>query len=147
MLEYYDNFISRPMRFLHHSTPEIYHPLHVVEAAAARLHLPRGYALKHEQPRSPSGYMRISLWPAQLQRFAIGFTLTASHRLATVPACKWACGPENGAVLETAILLRVMGGYVAKIQVHKCCSIGCDCGCAFEIANVHWRVFVVLWDF
>jgi hypothetical protein len=92
-------------------------PLHLIEAAAARLHLPRGYAVKHEQARSPSAYMRVSLWPAQLQRAAIGCTTAASHALATAPASvrvyamttlRWG----------TRILLRVMGGHVSRIQVH-----------------------------
>jgi hypothetical protein len=30
--------------------------------------------------------MRVSLWPAQLQHVAIGFTSAASHALATAPA-------------------------------------------------------------
>ena len=91
-------------------------PFHLIEAAAARLHLPRGYAVKHEQARLPSAYMRVSLWPAQLQRVAIGFTCATSHALATAPASlrmhsvttrRW----------RTRILVRVMGGLVAKIQV------------------------------
>jgi hypothetical protein len=91
-------------------------PLHVIEAAAARLHLPRGYAVKHEQARSPSAYMRVSLWPAQLQRAAIGFTCAASHALVTAPASVHvdAWMPRRCA---TRILVRVMGGLVAKIQV------------------------------
>ena len=92
-------------------------PLHVIAAAAARLHLPRGYPLALEQQPPPSGYMRVSLWPAQLRRAAIGLAVAASHRLATAPAsvdisarttCHW----------RSRVLRRVMGNHVARIQVH-----------------------------
>jgi hypothetical protein len=103
-------------RILSPQSAQVDAPLHVIEAAAARLHLPRGYTVQHEQARSPSAYMRVSLWPAQLQRVAIGFTCATSHALATAPASvrvdaltrrRWA----------TRILMRVMGGLVGKIQV------------------------------
>ena len=55
-------------------------PLHVIAAAAARLHLPRGYPLALEQQPPPSGYMRVSLWPAQLRRAAIGLAVAARNQ-------------------------------------------------------------------
>jgi hypothetical protein len=91
-------------------------PLHVIEAAAARLHFPRGYRLAHEQPQSPSGYTRVSLWPAQLQRAAIGFAAAASHGLATAPASV-DVSARTAWCWRTRILIRVMGSYVGKIQV------------------------------
>ena len=117
-VEYHDGFLSKSMRcrILSPQSAQVDAPLHVIEAAAARLHLPRGYAVEHEQAPLPSAYMRVSLWPAQLQRVAIGFTCATSHALATAPASvrvdawtarRWA----------TLILMRVMGGLVGKIQV------------------------------
>ena len=104
------------MRILNEQRAQVDAPLHVIEAAAARLHLPRGYAVEHEQARSPSAYMRVSLWPAQLQRVAIGFTCATSHALATAPASvrvdAW-----TTRCWATRILMLVMGGMVAEIQV------------------------------
>jgi hypothetical protein len=115
-------------------------PLHVIETAAARLHLPRGYAVEQQQARSPSAYMRVSLWPAQLQRVAIGFTVAASHSLVTPPASvrvysvamrRWA----------TRILVRVMGGLVAKIQVGTACRARCLCHAVFDARRSKlWRI-------
>jgi hypothetical protein len=106
-------------------------PLHVIEAAASRLHLPRGYAVEHEQARSPTAYMRVSLWPAQLQRVAIGFTCAAIHALATAPASvrvdAWTTRR-----LTTRILLRVMGGLVGKIQVGTAWRALCLCRVLFD---------------
>jgi hypothetical protein len=92
-------------------------PLHVIAAAAARLHLPRGHPLAHEQTLSPSGYMRVSLWPAQLRRAAIGFAAAASHGLATAPASV-DVSARTSQHWRTRVLVRVMGGYVDRIQVH-----------------------------
>jgi hypothetical protein len=83
------------------------------------------------QARSPSAYMRVSLWPAQLQRVAIGFTVAASHALATAPA-----GVHVDAMTTlrwgTRILVRVMGGLVAKIQVRTACRVHCLCHMLFD---------------
>jgi hypothetical protein len=80
-------------RILSPQSAQVDAPLHVIEAAAARLHLPRGYAVKHEQARLLSAYMRVSLWPAQLQRVAIGFTCaTAMRSRLRLPACVWTRG-------------------------------------------------------
>lgn len=86
----------------------------LINDAAARLRLPRGYPLALELPSTTSGYPRVSLLPAQLQRAAIGFAAAVSLRLVTAPASvdvsartwQW----------RTCVLLRVMGGYVAKNQ-------------------------------
>ncbi len=75
------------MRILNEQRAQVDAPLHVIEAAAARLHLPRGYAVKHEQARSPSAYMHVSLWPAQLQRVAMCFVLTVNRALRRLPVC------------------------------------------------------------
>jgi hypothetical protein len=88
------------------------------------LHLPRGLPLALEQTLPPSGYMHphtpllyVSLWPAQLQRAAIGFAAAASHGLATAPA---SCNVSARTTWHwrTRVLRRVMGGYVDRIQVH-----------------------------
>jgi hypothetical protein len=60
--------------------------------------------------------MRVPLWPAQLQRAAIGFEVAASRRLATTPA-SFNVGAIKMRRCRTRVLLRVMGGYVARIQV------------------------------
>ena len=93
-------------------------PLHVIAAAAAaaRLHLPRGHPLALEQPPPPSGYMRVSLWPAQLQRAAIGLAVAASHRLATAPASVDVSARTTWR-WRTRVLRRIMGDHVARIQV------------------------------
>ena len=91
--------------------------LRLIEAAAAHLHLPCGYPLAIELPRPPSGYMRVSLWPAQLQRAAIGFAAAASHRLATAPA-RADVSARTTWRWRMRIMLHVMGGCVAKNQVY-----------------------------
>jgi hypothetical protein len=60
--------------------------------------------------------MRVPLWPAQLQRAAIGFAAAASHGLATAPA---SCNVSGRTSLEgrTRILRRVLGVRVERIQV------------------------------
>ena len=118
-LEYKDHFLGRDLRIPDDQRAQIVAPLHVIAAAASRLHLPRGYLLAHEQPPSPSGYMRVSLWPAQLQRAAIGFAAAASHMLATAPASVDVSARTTWH-WRTRVLRRVMGGYVGKIQVHAC---------------------------
>jgi len=87
------------------------------------LHLPRGLPLALEQTLSPSGYMHphtpllyVSLWPAQLQRAAIGFAAAASHGLATAPASVDVSARTTWH-WRTRVLRRVVGGYVARIQV------------------------------
>ena len=115
-LEYKDHFLGRDLRIPDDQRALIVAPLHVIAAAAARLYVPRGHPLAPEQWPLPSGYMRVSLWPAQLQRAAIGFAAAASHGLATAPASvdvsAWTTWHWR-----TRILNRVMGCYVAKIQV------------------------------
>ncbi len=127
IVEYQDVFLSKRMRcrMLSPQSTQVDAPLHLIEAAAARLHLPRCfYAVEHEQARSPSLYMRVSLWPAQLQRVAIGFTSGISHALATAPASlrfhsvttrRW----------RLRILARVMGGLIVKIQARAACRVRC----------------------
>jgi hypothetical protein len=116
LLDYFDSFLGKSMRIRLAQSVQVDTPFHLIEAAAARLHLPRGYAVEHEQARSPTAYMRVSLWPAQLQRAAIGFTCATSHALATAPA---SVRVDSGTTRRwgTRILLRVMGGYVSRIQV------------------------------
>ena len=113
---YIDPFLGRTLRIPPDQHAQVDAPLHVIAAAAARLHLPRGLPLALELPPPPSGYMRVSLWPAQLQRAAIGFAAAASHGLATAPA---SCNVSARLTLSgrARILRRVMGGYVAKIKV------------------------------
>ena len=98
------------------------------------LHLPRGLPLALELPPPPSGYMRVALWPAQLQRAAIGFAPAASHGLATAPASVDVSARTTWR-WRTRVLRRVMGGYVAKIQVHtRLCAAIATLRCGF--ANV-----------
>ena len=142
LLHYHDRFLGRSMRITSFQCDQVDAPLHVIEAAAARLHLPRGYAVKHEQARSPSAYMRVSLWPAQLQRAAIGCTSAASHALATAPASVrvYAMTTRRWA---TRILVRVRGGLVAKIQVRvRSRAVTAAARCERERARVCSCVFV-----
>jgi hypothetical protein len=116
--QYADPFLGRTLRIPPDQRAQVDAPLHVIAAAAARLHLPRGHPLAHEQTLSPSSYMRVSLWPAQLQRAAIGFAAAASHGLATAPASVDVSARTTWH-WRTRVLRRVMGGYVGKIQVHS----------------------------
>ena len=122
-LQYVDPFLGRTLHIPPDQLAQVDAPLHVIAAAAARLHLPRGLPLALEQTLSPSGYMHphtpllyVSLWPAQLQRAAIGFAAAASHGLATAPASVDVSARTTWH-WRTRILNRVMGCYVAKIQV------------------------------
>jgi hypothetical protein len=143
LVEYHDRFLSKRMRcrMLSPQTAQVDAPLHLIEAAAARLHLPRVfYAVKHEQARSPSAYMRVPLWPAQLQRVAIGFTVAASHALATAPA-RVHVHSVTTRRWRTRILVRVMGGLVAKIQVETACRARCFCRVLFDaLCSKLWRI-------
>ena len=121
-LEFQDRFLTRRVLVAFENRSQIDAPLHVIEAAAARLHLPRGYPLALELPPPPSGYMRVALWPAQLQRAAISFMVTSSHGLATAPASVDVSARTTWH-WRTRVLVRVMGGYVAKIQVRDRASI------------------------
>ena len=123
-LEFQDRFLTRRVLVAFENRSQIDAPLHVIEAAAARLHLPRGYAVEHEQARSPSAYMRVSLWPAQLQRVAIGCTSAVSHALATAPASV-RVNAMTTLRWVTRILMRVMCGLVGKIQVPGWNSVPC----------------------
>jgi hypothetical protein len=123
LLQYRDHFLSRPMRIPETQRAQVEAPLHVIAAATARLHLPRGRPLTLEQRLSPSGYMHphtpllhVSLWPAQLQRAAIGFAAAASHWLATAPASVDVSARTTWH-WRTRVLRRIMGGYVDRIQV------------------------------
>ncbi len=117
-VEYQDRYLGRPMRILFIQRDQFDAPLHVIAAAAARLHLPRGYPLALDQPPPPSGYTAVTLWPAQLQRAAIGFAAAVSHGLATAPASVDVSARTTWH-WRTRVLRRVMGGYVGKIQVHS----------------------------
>ena len=114
--QYVDPFLGRTLRIPADQRAQVDAPLHVIAAAAARLHLPRGHPLALELPPPPSGYMRVALWPAQLQRAAIGFAAAASHGLATAPASVDVSARTTWH-WRTRVLRRVMGGYVAKIHV------------------------------
>ena len=118
-VQYVDHFLGRTLRIPVDQFAQIDAPLHVIAAAAARLHLPRGHPLALELPPPPSGYMRVALWPAQLQRAAIGFAAAASHGLATAPASVHVSARTTWH-WRTRVLRRVMAGYVGRIQVHAC---------------------------
>ena len=123
--QYFDLFLGRTLRIPEDQRAQIDAPLHVIAAAAARLHLPRGLPLALELPPPPSGYTRVALWPAQLQRAAVGFAAAASHGLATAPASVDVSSRTTWH-WRTRVLRHVMGGYVGKIQVHACprCAVG-----------------------
>ncbi len=101
---YDDRFLGKTVRITVDQRTDIGAPIHVIGTAAARL---------HGQKPSPSAYTRVSLWPAQLQRVAIGFTVAASEELCRsvhvhkVHSNEW----------RTRILNRVIGGLAGKIQV------------------------------
>jgi hypothetical protein len=103
---------------------EIDAPLHVIAAAAVRLHLLLSHPLRALLP-PPSGYMRVSLWPAQLQRAAFGCVVAASRRLTSAPSSCARCKQRSRAL----ILRRVLGGYVAMVKV-TVRAARCDCGSA-----------------
>jgi hypothetical protein len=138
----HDDFLSkrRSCRILSPRYAQVDAPLYLIEAAAARLHLPRGYAVEHEQARSPSAYMHVSLWPTQLQRVAIGFTRAASHALVTAPASV-RVGAGTTQRWGTCILVRMMGGLVAKIQVGTASRARCLLRVLFDgRCSKLWRV-------
>ncbi len=116
-LQYVDPFLGRTLRIPADQRAQVDAPLHVIAAAAARLYVPRGHPLAHEHPPPPGGYMHVALWPAQLQRAAIGFAAAASHGLATAPASAHVSARSTWH-WRTRILLRIMGGYVGRINVH-----------------------------
>jgi hypothetical protein len=116
-IEYHDHFLGRNMRRRFVQRAQIDAPLHIIEAAAARLHLPSGHPPDGKPPLLPSGYTRVSLSKAQLQRAAIGFEVVASHKLATPrPPASVDVSAKTVWRWRTRILLRVMCGHVAKIQ-------------------------------
>ena len=125
-LEFFDCFLGRRMRcqLLFAQPAEIDAPLHVIAAAAARLHLLLSHPLRALLP-PPSGYMRVSLWPAQLQRAAFGCVVAASRRLTSAPSSCARCKQRSRAL----ILRRVLGGYVAMVKV-TVRAARCDCGSA-----------------
>jgi hypothetical protein len=120
-VECHDFYLGRRLRLPLDQRAQVDAPLHVIAAATARLHLPRGHPPALEQPPTPppSGYTRISLWPAQLRRAAIGFAAAASHGLATAPACAHVIARTTWH-WRTRILLRVMSGCFGRIQVRGC---------------------------
>jgi hypothetical protein len=96
---YDDRFLGKSLRITADKRADIRAPLCAIAIAATSLKL---------QKPSRSGYTRVSLWPAQLQRAAIGFTVKASDKLASVGQDKtW----------RKCILNRVIGGLAGKIQV------------------------------
>lgn len=103
------------MCILYEQITQIDCPLELIETAAARYHLPSGHQLEHEEPWSPVAYMQVDLWPAQRVRTIIGFTATACHRLVTAPA-SLRLSARTTRRWGTCILVRVMSGYVQKIQ-------------------------------
>ena len=134
---YVDPFLGRTLLIRDNQRAQVDAPLHVIAAAAARLHLPRGLPLALELPPPPSGYTAVALWPAQLQRAAIGFAAAASHGLATAPASVDVSARTTWH-WRTRVLRRVMGGYVAKIQVRA--RLHCDCWRAKADAVITRRV-------
>ena len=96
---YHDRFLGKSLRITADKRADIRAPLYAIAIAATSLKL---------QKPSRSSYTRVSLWPAQLQRAAIGFSVKASDKLASVGQDKtW----------RKCILNRVIGGLAGKIQV------------------------------
>lgn len=117
-IEYHDHFLGRRMRRRFIQRAQIDAPLHIIAAAAARLRRANadavGHPPDHEPPPLPSGYTRVALSQAQLQRAAIGLEVVASHKLAPASADVSAWTTRNW---RTRILQRIMGGHVCRIQV------------------------------
>jgi hypothetical protein len=96
---YDDRFLGKSLRITADKRADFSAPLYAIAIAATSLKL---------QKPSRRGYTRVSLWPAQLQRAAIGFTVKASEELVSVVQDKtW----------RKRILNRVIGGLAGKIQV------------------------------
>ena len=134
---YVDPFLGRTLSIPPDQRAQVDAPLHVIAAAAARLNLPRGLPLALELPPPPSGYTAVALWPAQLQRAAIGFAAAASHGLATAPASVNVSARTTWH-WRTSVLRRVMGGCVGRIQVRT--RLHCDCWRAKAVAVITRRV-------
>ena len=82
---YVDPFLGRTLRISDNQRIQVDAPLHVIAAAAARLHLPRGYPLALEQPPPPSGGPTVN-------------ALTSSFAAVTHPSSMrfWMAGSEAG---------------------------------------------------
>ena len=119
-LKYDDHYLGRTLQIPAEQRTLIDAPLCVIEAAL--FHLPRRYPLARELPPSPSGYMRVPLSAAQLQRAAIGFAVFMSHGLVTALACV-DISARTTWYWRTRVITRIMSSYVAKIRVRARCSV------------------------
>ena len=73
----------------------------------------------HLQPRSPIGYMRVSLWPSQLKRvYSRCYRLSGDGKYwAGDCACQHECESVASIIFwRTRVLLCVKIGYVRKVR-------------------------------
>ena len=110
-LEYHDRFLGRTMRIMFFHRHQIGAPLRVFDSIA-RFYLPRG----HASP-APFNHMQASLWPAQLQRVAMGGPAKACRRLSTAPAGVHVSARTVQQWTER-LLLRVVSSLQDSIQVY-----------------------------
>ena len=108
-LEYTDYFLGRDLRIPAEQHTQIDVPIQLTQAAA-RFYMP------HLQLQLTAGYMLIELWPSQRVRAMFGCAATACHRLATTPA-SLNVHASTTRCWRTCMLVRVMRGYVSKVQV------------------------------
>jgi hypothetical protein len=122
-LEYTDLFLGRTVHILFNQHNQIEAPMKLIDAAA-RLHLsldhPAGDCSFSIRRHSAS----LKLWPAQRIRVMFGCTATACHRLAIAPA-SLNLHSKKSTHFKTRILVRVMGGYLSKVQVQQQLLLHC----------------------
>lgn len=118
-LDYYDDFLGRPMSILPRNCAQISAPLCLIRAAADLLRLPRNHVLQRQQQRlyfSCTCDTGISFWPMQLQRAAIGCTVALSRRLTTAPAsCLFSAVTMQR--WAARVQVRVMECLIGRLQV------------------------------
>jgi hypothetical protein len=121
-LEYTDLFLGRTMHILFNQYNQIEAPMTLIDTAA-RLHLSLDHPAGHggcsfSIRRHSVARASLKLWPAQRIRVMFGCTATACHRLAVAPA---SLNPHSkkSSHFKTRILVRVMGGYLSKVQVQQ----------------------------
>ena len=136
-LEYHDRFLGRTMRIMFFNRHRIGAPLRVFHLIA-RFYFPRSHA-----SHAPFNHMQASLWPAQLQRVAMGCSATACRRLSTAPAGVHVSARTVQHWAER-LLLRVVSSLQDSIQV--CFAtfvfVRCDCSPTFYFCNMSQRFFV-----
>ena len=115
-LDYYDDFLGRPMSILPRNCAQISAPLCLIRAAADLFRLPRNHVLQRQQQRLHFSCTGVSFWPMQLQRAAIGCTVALSGRLTTAPAsCLFSAVTMQR--WAARVQVRVMECLIGRLQV------------------------------